>query len=249
MARHITRMTLEEADHYTPQQREEIVAAYPEHERDARAKGIPTLGSGRVFPLRDDEIMCEPLELARHWPRINGLDFGWDHPFAAVACAWDRDADVWYVTATYREKRATPVIHAASIKPWGAWIPCAWPHDGLQHDKGSGNQLAALYRDQGVDLLPEHATHEDGGTGVEAGVIEMLDRMQTGRFKVFSHLADWMSEFRLYHRKDGRIVKEHDDLISAARYGIMMKRFAKVEPMETKTAVRRLHGSGAWMGG
>jgi hypothetical protein len=35
-------------------------------------------------------------------------------------------------------------------------------------------------------MLAEHATHEDGGNGVEAGVMEMLDRMQTGRLKVFS---------------------------------------------------------------
>jgi hypothetical protein len=106
-------------------------------------------------------------------------------------------------------------MHAASIKPWGGWIPCAWPHDGLQHDKGSGEQLASLYKDQGLNTLPERATFEDGGNGVEAGVIEMLDRMQTGRFKVFSHLKEWFDEFRLYHRKDGKIVKERDDLLSA----------------------------------
>ena len=42
--------------------------------------------------------------------------------------------------------------------------------------------------------------------------MEMLERMQTGRLKVFSHLQDWWQEFRLYHRKDSLIVKERDDL-------------------------------------
>jgi hypothetical protein len=32
--------------------------------------------------------------------------------------------------------------------------------------------------------------------------------MQTGRLKVFDHLSDWLEEFRLYHRKNGRIVDE-----------------------------------------
>jgi len=41
----------------------------------------------------------------------------------------------------------------------------------------------------------------------------MLDRMETGRFKVFRHLTDWFEEFRLYHRKEGRVVKEHDDMM------------------------------------
>jgi hypothetical protein len=59
--------------------------------------------------------------------------------------------------------------------------------------------------------------------------MDMLDRMQTGRLKVFSGLNDWFEEFRLYHRLDGKIVKERDDLMSATRYAIMMLRFAKVQ--------------------
>jgi len=52
-------------------------------------------------------------------------------------------------------------------------------------------------------------------------------RMTTGRLKVFAHLADWFEEFRLYHRKDGKVVKEGDDLMSATRYGVMMLRFTR----------------------
>lgn len=245
MTRSITRMTIEDAGHYTPEQREAIIASYPEHEREARVRGLPTMGSGRVFPIKEETITVEAFSMPRHFARVNGLDFGWDHPFAAVCCAWDRDADVWYVTACYRESKSTPVIHSASIKPWGAWIPCAWPHDGLQHDKGSGEQLASLYSDQGLNTLPERATFEDGGNGVEAGVIEMLDRMQTGRFKVFSHLKEWFDEFRLYHRKDGKIVKERDDLLSATRYAVMMKRFAEVEPSARENYGRR---QSSWQG-
>ena len=66
-------------------------------------------------------------------------------------------------------------------------------------------------------MLQERATFEDGGSGVEAGEIGILDRMQTGRFKVFRHLTDWFSEKRHYHRKDGKIVKERDDLPRATR--------------------------------
>ena len=46
----------------------------------------------------------------------------------------------------------------------------------------------------------------------------MLDRMQTGRWKVFSTCRAWLEERRLYHRKDGVVVKERDDAISASRY-------------------------------
>lgn len=223
-------MTIDDAEHYTEEQRQAIIASYPPHEREARTKGIPSMGSGRVFPVEESLIVCDPIPIPKHWPQIVGVDFGWDHPFAAIKLAWNRDSDVVYVTAEYAQREATPVIHAAAVKPWGEWLPVAWPHDGMQHDKGSGESLAEQYRRQGLKLTPEKATFEDGGNGVEAGVMDMLDRMQTGRWKVFSTCGGWLQEFRLYHRIDGLIVKERDDRISASRYALMMKRFAKTEP-------------------
>ncbi|MNX84537.1 Terminase-like family protein [compost metagenome] len=235
-SRHVTNMTIEDAEHYTPEERAKIIASYPAHEREARSKGIPTLGSGRIFPVEEDAIKVAPFSVPGHWPRINGIDFGWDHPTAAVQCAWDRDADCWYVMRAHRRSQAVPVIHAAAIKPWGAWVPTSWPHDGDQTDKGSGEQLAKQYAAAGLKMLRHRATFEDGTNGVEAGLSDMLERMETGRFKVFSNLDDWFQEFRLYHRKDGKVVKKLDDLISATRYALMMKRKAIVRPVDTSTS-------------
>lgn len=221
-------MTIDDVEHYTPEERERIVSSYPAHEREARSKGIPTLGSGRIFPIEESAISVNPFPIPSHWPRINGIDFGWDHPTAAVQCAWDRDSDCWYVIKGHRAKETTPLLHSAAIKAWGPWVPVSWPHDGLQHDKGSGEQLAKQYANHGLLMLRDRATFEDGTNGVEAGLMDMLDRMQTGRFKVFSNLSDWFEEFRMYHRKDGKVVKERDDLLSATRYALMMKRKAVV---------------------
>ena len=58
--------------------------------------------------------------------------------------------------------------------------------------------------------------------------------METGKFKVFSSLLDWFEEFRLFHRKDGKVVKEGDDLLAATRYGVMMLRFAEQIYRRTK---------------
>lgn len=226
--RAVITMTIDDAEHYTAEERQKIIDSYPPHEREARTRGVPSLGSGRIFPIAEESICVDPFEIPKHWTQIGGLDFGWDHPFAAVNCAWDRDSDVFYVTKTYREREATPLIHSGALKPWGVWLPWSWPHDGLQHDKGSGDQLAAQYRAHGLNMLPERATFDDGTNGVEAGLSDMLQRMQTGRWKVFSTCRDWLEEFRLYHRKDGKVVKERDDALSASRYALMMKRFAKI---------------------
>ena len=98
--------------------------------------------------------------------QIGGLDLGWEHPTASVQLAWDKDADCLYVTHAYRRRAATPVEHAAALREWGEWLPFAWPHDGLQHSPGSGEQLADQYRRQSLYLLYDHATFEDGTTGV-----------------------------------------------------------------------------------
>lgn len=249
---HLTMMAIEDALHYPPEQRAKIIASYPEHEREARTKGIPQLGSGKVFPVPQTGIICQAFPIPDHWPRIGGIDFGWDHPSAATLCAWDRDTDTWYVTAEHKARENTPAMFSASIKPWGDY-PWGWPHDGLQHDKGSGDQLAALYRNQGLKMLPLRATFEDGSNGIEAGIADMLERMQTGRFKVFQHLSQWFEEFNLYHRKDGLIVKERDDLISATRYALMMRRFAKskadLKPKPRQTMEIHAPSQNSWMGG
>lgn len=228
-----------EVPHLTEQQKRELLAAFPPHERDARSEGIPMLGSGRIFPVDEELIRCEGFPIPSYWPRIVGIDLGWDHDFAAVALSWDRDTDTIYVTHCYKQKQATPIIHAAAIRSWGmTWCPVAWPHDAYQHDKGSGAQMCELYREQGLRMLEEHAQHAEGGYGVEAGIADMLDRMETNRWKVFDHLAEWFTEFRMYHRKDGKIVKERDDALSATRYALMSMRYAMCPPSGRRAARR-----------
>ena len=234
--RHLTMMTIEDAGHYTQAEREQRIAGYPPHEREARSQGIPMLGSGRVFPVAKEQIVEEALaEIPAHWPRLNGLDFGWDHPFAAVHGAWDRDADCVHIVHCYRERHAQPPIHAAAVKPWGEWVRSAWPHDGHQV-KGEGIEHAEQYRKAGLKMLPTHATFHSGGYHVEPGLIEMLTRMETGRLRVASHLGDWLGEFQSYHRKDGKIVKERDDLMDATRVLLMSLRYARTNTRPRQAA-------------
>src|SRR5262249_44601106 len=151
-------------------------------------------------------------------------------PFAAVELVWDRDADIVYVSKTHRLRQESPIIHAAALRAWGKELPWAWPRDGKRETlEGAGVPLAEQYRKEGLNMLPEHAQFKDKSVSVEAGLMAMLTRMQTGKLKVFKHLNDWWEEFRLYHRKDGKVVKEGDDLMCATRHGIMMLRFASTK--------------------
>jgi phage terminase large subunit-like protein len=234
---HSTIMTIEDALHFTAEERRLVIARYPAHERDARARGKPIMGSGLIFPFENELIQEPALQIPDHWPRIVGMDFGWGHPTAAVWIAWDRDTDTAHVYDCYRRKEATPVTHSAVLRAKGAWIPVAWPHDGANADgRNSGITLAQQYRDLGANMLKVRATHPpaagqkegDGGISLEAGLTDMFDRMQTGRLKIAKHLADFFEEKDLYHRKDGLVVKSGDDLMSATRIALMMLRKAEV---------------------
>lgn len=236
--RAVITMTIDDAEHYTAEERAKIIASYPPHEREARTKGVPSLGSGRIFPVAEENIVVDPFEIPAHWVQIGGLDFGWDHPTAGARLAWDRDNDAVYLIAEHRESQQTPIFHAAALKAWGDWLPWAWPHDG-NNDTAAGENLATQYRKQGLKMLAENAKFLDGSNSVEAGLMEMLDRMQTGRWKVFRTCPKWLEEFRLYHRKDGKIVKERDDLISASRYAMMCLRFAVVHKRQAAPVAKR----------
>jgi hypothetical protein len=77
------------------------------------------------------------------------------------------------------------------------------------------------YADAGLHMMHEHAQFDDCTVSVASGLMEMVDRMRGGRWKVFKGQNDpWLEEYRLYHRDgDGRVVDENDDAISASRYG------------------------------
>jgi Bacteriophage terminase large (ATPase) subunit and inactivated derivatives len=220
-------MGIYDAKHYTREQADEIIGSYPEHEREARAYGKPVLGSGAVYPVKESDITVPAFNIPDTWPRICGLDLGWDHPTAAVWLAHNLDTDVVYVYDVYARAKQVPAVHASAIKARGAWIPVAWPHDALQAQKDSGKPMRDEYLAEGVAMLPERAQFDDGSIGVEPGVQIILNRMRTGRFKVFEHLEPWLAEYRLYHRKDGVIVKQMDDVMDATRYAVMSLRFAR----------------------
>jgi len=194
-----------------------------------RSKGIPVFGDGLIFPVSDDEIMVDAFKLSDHMRRLAAIDFGgWNHPTAGTWVAYDDDADIIYITDTYKSQGRSVAEHASSFRNKGKDIPIAYPHDGERADRG-GTKLAQQYRDEGCSMLPTHFTnppaegekYDGGGKAVAPGLIEMLTRMQTGRLKVFSHLSDWFKEKSLYHTKDGNIVRKGEDIMSASRYAVM----------------------------
>jgi hypothetical protein len=70
-------------------------------------------------------IAVKAFDIPKHWAQLGRIDFGWDHPTAAVRIAHDRDADCVYVIDAYRVRQETPAKHSAELRHWN--VPFAWP--------------------------------------------------------------------------------------------------------------------------
>jgi phage terminase large subunit-like protein len=232
--------TWDQAPHLSDEDKAVMLASLPPHERDTRSKGVPMAGEGAVFPVGDDDIKTPSIEIPKHWARLCGVDFGFNHYAAGAWIAWDRDADTVYVYDCYRIKRELAPYHASRIKQAGDWIPVAWPHDGTNTEKSGGKTIARSYQDGGVNMLTMSARYEDGKGGaqpVEPIVMEINQMMKEGRFKVFSHLHDWFEEKRSYYREKGKIPHKNDDIMKATMYAVMMRRYAATEQAVGATSI------------
>jgi len=240
--------TWDDAPHLNEEIKEEILAAYPSYQRDMRSKGLPLMGSGLIFEVDEKDIKIDPFEIPQYWFVVNGMDFGWDHPQAHVQLVEDRDTETIYVVNAWKGSKKQPFEAWHCVKRWAEDIPTAWPHDGLQHEKGSAKQQKSYYEDEGWTMMHEQSTWPDGGNGVQAGLMEFNNLMANGKFKVFSNLFEVFEEIRQYHTKttsSGKIevVKTNDDLIDAIRYAYMMRRYAiricDINPQQSYVAPRR----------
>lgn len=234
-----------EALHYSPEKLRKLESKYAglsESERQARMNGIPTMGSGVVFPVDDKDIWFDyDGKVPETWERIGGLDFGrGDHPTAVVWCARDPMTDTVYVYDCIETIRKSVAENASLMRRRGAWIPISYPHD-LMRDSGvsvsndklkqtEGYRYKQMYEDEGVTLTPTNAKTVEGSTKVEVGICEMRQRMLEGRLKVAKHLSEWFKEKQTYrYGEDGKPIKEKDHLLDATRYAIIMLRYAVSE--------------------
>src|SRR4249919_3322081 len=79
-------------------------------------------------------------------------------------------------------------------RSWGKRLIWTWPRDGsARRWKAPESARRSSYTAAGLTMTRTHANIDDGTPGgslsVEAGLMDMLDRMQSGKFKVYNHLA------------------------------------------------------------
>ena len=197
--------------HLDPEETKMMLESTPPHLRDARSKGIPSMGAGAIYPVPESEILVDPFEIPYYWPRACGMDVGWNKT-AAVWATQDRNSYVTYLYSEYYRGEAEPSVHASAVRSRGDWIPIAIDPASRGRGQSDGGQLFQDYIDLGLDLI-------QADNGVDAGIYNVWEMLSSGRLKVFNTMRNWLMEYRLYRRDEkGKIVKENDHLMDATRY-------------------------------
>lgn len=206
--------TWDDAPHLSTKDKEEMLSAYPPHQRDARSKGIPSLGSGAIYPVPESDILCAPFQLPVYWPRAYAMDVGWNKT-AVLWGAIDHDTDTIYIYNEYYRGQAEPSVHADSIRTRGKWMHGVIDPASRGRAQKDGEQLFRLYQELGLQITKSK-------NSVEGGIYEVYQRLSTGRLKIFNTCLNFIEEYTSYHRDEkGNVVKENDHLMDCLRYFIL----------------------------
>lgn len=201
----------DDAPWLSDEKKEQMLEDTEPHLREARRSGKPSMGSGNVYPISIESLICEPFPIPQYFKKLFALDVGWNR----TACLWaaiDPQTDTIYIYDEYYVGEQPPPIHAHSIRNRGRWIPGVIDPASRGRTQDDGKQLIQIYKDLGLDLRP--ANNE-----VEAGIQAVWQRMTSGNLKIFNTLHNLAKEFVLYRRDlKGRIVKENDHLMDCLRY-------------------------------
>lgn len=221
----------DDAPHLTADAKQKMALSIEPNLRDARMKGLPSMGLGLVFPISEDLVKVPDFEIPDHYVRCGGFDTGWKFT-AGVWLARNNDTGVTYLYDCYKASEEKPPVHAEALKSRGAWIPFAG--DCAAVSTVDGEKMLEIYQGLGVIVsLPDKRSKN-------ANIQAVWLMLSTGKLKIFASCVQWFEEFRLYHRKsskegndeDGKIVKTDDHLMDATQYGVVSGLpMARVKPI------------------
>ena len=235
MAKYTVSCSWDDVPHLSTEQKAEYEAAYLPHEREARTRGFPSVGAGKIFPIPESDFVINPFEIPSYWPRVYALDVGFKRT-AAVWGAMDPTTETWYIYDEYYAAEQQPPIHAAAIRAKGKWIPGVIDPSSMRGNERDGRKLIFEYQGLGLEDLHK------ADNSVEVGITRILLALSSGTLKVFLNCQNWLAEYRIYRYNDrGEVARNQEDhLMDATRYlKNSGQRYAKCPPDEFNSNARK----------
>ncbi|MGL5579647.1 MAG: terminase large subunit domain-containing protein [Cetobacterium sp.] len=235
---YIASASWDDAPHLDEEDIKRLLANIPEWQRDMRRHGLPVLGSGAVFPCKDEDLMCEDITPRDHWPVIVGLDFSSVNDASVISfVCHNTDDDIYYlykeIYINEIENKNPDYMSDCILNGETPYIPCISPHDGGLNS-ASPTSKAKIMISRGVNVQSESFYN---GTELslsfkdkknfhrEPGLEYMRKLIRDGRFKVCKSCVKFYEEKRsLFYspKPNGGIeTKGKDDSIDACRYALI----------------------------
>lgn len=210
----VTTCSWDDVPHLTQEVKDKMWDDLPPHQRLARSKGVPKLGSGVIYPVDPEFYTVPPFEIPKHWKLLGGIDVGW-RLTAALWAAVNPDDNSVYIYSEHYRAEAEPVIHAEAFKARGKRIRFVIDTAAHGRSQVDGQNLFDMYSEMGVSLA-------NANKSVETGIWEVWTALSAGRLKIMNNCHNLLKEMKSYHRNDkGQIVKSNDHACDALRYIIM----------------------------
>jgi phage terminase large subunit-like protein len=211
LSKYVVQAGWKDVPHLDEEEKQKLIANTPAYQIRARTDGEPSLGSGAIYPISEEDITCDTIEIPDSWRRVFAMDVGWKRT-AVLWAAENPGNGQLVIYDEHYQGQGEPASHAQAIQARGSWIKGVIDPACLGSSQIDGRRLMQMYVELGLDLAPAENT-------VEAGITEVWQALVGGRIKVQRHIANFLREFRKYHRDEkGHIVKADDHLMDCLRY-------------------------------
>lgn len=240
---------IRDCTHLPEDQIEEEIERWKLHpEAPARLFGRPVVGEGLIWPIPAEDLWIDDFAIPSDYGQIIGIDVHHSITgvFAATKIAINPRTDTIYVIASDQWTDQEIDYYASRLRGFqGDAFPVAWPHDAARQSMSAGSgSIARQLRTNGINCLKQHAHVKtlDGKASISKMpmITEILDRMRSGRFRVFRSCQSWMQQKEEWMHRDGKVADDQNDhQLDATIKAYMMRRHAKTQDQARPVGQRR----------
>lgn len=216
--------------------REALILDYLPHERDARTKGIPVMGTGAVFQIK-------------HWPtyktgdynfknsaglhRVIALDLGLVNDKTVISLMyWDPNAqEAWLNTQITMQgvEGANPIEYINHLlRPEVFGTPIVLPADAntLGRYTMSSQSIREFFESYELNVHPDAIMNPPDEQGRRTntksyGINKMRQMLEFGTFHVNENCVEFLREAQNYFVDSKGRFSDPDDCIDSARYALI----------------------------
>ena len=198
---------------------------------------------GKRFKCWDsNKHVIDPFQIPSGWEVIEGLDYGYAHPFCCLGVAIDPQ-DRYYVFSEHYERERAISHHASVIhdqREFNMVSPeVTWADPSIFEERGGSSSIAMELQDYGIYPAKANRDRLGGWNRIEELLVNEIEGEP--QLRIFSSCKNLIKELPNLRFKEGSddIQKVNDHAADALRYAVMSRPPIPKEESEEEDFDRR----------